>query len=173
MLNALRRNSRRTRLVRSLYEAVSTQARRPEFFRRFGVADTLDGRFDLLALHAWLVFDRLRASGMDDVAQGLSDAIFVGFDEALRELGAGDMGLGRKIRQMGEAFNGRLKAYEEATDEIELSAAILRNAYRGTPDRRDEALHLARYAIASRDRLAACDLSTGKFDFGRPPQANI
>jgi cytochrome b pre-mRNA-processing protein 3 len=171
MLNALRRNSSQARLVRSLHGALSSQARNPVFFLNFGVADTLDGRFDLVALHAWLVFERLRAAGMGDTAQALSDAIFIGFDEALRDLGAGDMSMGRKIKQMGEAFNGRIQAYDAAADEMALAAAILRNVYRGANNRQREALALAQYALAARQHLAASEISSGELDFGVPPQS--
>ena len=167
MLNALRRNSEKTRLVRSLYDILTTQARQPVFFRDFGVADTIDGRFDMIALHAWLVLSRLRSARMDDLANALSDALFVGFDEALRDLGAGDMGLGRKIKQMGEAFNGRVQAYESATGEQALAAAIVRNVYRGQANR--QALTIARYAIAARARLAAFDPLSETLDFGPAP----
>ncbi len=170
MLNALRRNSDRTRLVRSLYTMLTTQSRRPEFFCDFGVADTIDGRFDLVALHAWLIFRRLHSAGLADVAHALSDAIFVGFDEGLRDLGAGDMGMGRKIKQLGEAFNGRIQAYEAAASETALAAAILRNVYRGNTDRQSDALSVARYASAAEIRLLACDPSSGALDFGPPPK---
>jgi len=83
------------------------------------------------------------------------------------------MGLGRKIKQMAEALNGRLKAYDQAGDETELAAAILRNVYRGASDRQNEALHLARYAIAVREHLAGCNPATGKLDFGPPPRLNL
>ena len=173
MLNALRRNSSRSRLVRSLYGALSSQARSPVFFLAFGVADTLDGRFDLVTLHAWLVFERLRVAAMGDTAQALSNVIFIGFDEALRDLGAGDMSMGRKIKQMGEAFNGRIQAYDGAADEVELAAAILRNVYRGATNRHREALALARYASGARRHLAASDVSMGVLDFGPPPQVTL
>jgi len=170
MLKALRRSSHRARLVRSLHAALNAQARQRTFFADFGVADSLDGRFDLVALHAWLVFERLRAAGHADVAHALSDAIFVGFDEALRDLGAGDMSMGRKIKQMGDAFNGRINAYASATGEEELSAAILRNVYRGDQTRTREALALARYAIAARRHLGACDVADGALNFGPLPE---
>lgn len=169
MLNALRRNPEKTRLVRSIYATLMAQARHPSFFRDFGVADTIDGRFDLVALHAWLIFGRLHSVGMSGVAHNLSDAIFVGFDEALRDLGAGDMGLGRKIKQLGEAFNGRVQAYEGAAGEAPLAAAILRNVYRGDSSRTDDALAIARYAIGAHARLAACEPSSGILDFGPLP----
>ena len=170
MLNALRRTSHRARLVRSLYAALTTQARQRIFFAGLGVADSIDGRFDMVAVHAWLLLDRLRTAGLADVAHGLSNAIFVGFDEALRDLGAGDMGMGRKIKQMGDAFNGRVQAYGAATGEAELSEAILRNVYRGDQNRSREALSLARYAINARACLAGSDVADGNLDFGPLPE---
>ena len=169
MLNALRRNTEKARLVRALYETLTAQARQPVFFVQFGVADTLDGRFDLVALHAWLVFERLHACGMDEVAHGLSDALFVGFDEALRDLGAGDMGMGRKIKQMGDAFNGRVTAYRAASSEMELMEAILRNLYRGDINHKLDALAVARYAQSARACLALCDPRSGILNFGPLP----
>src|SRR5215471_18190685 len=106
MLKAMRRASARTKAVRALYDALVFQSRRPVFFTELGVQDSLDGRFDMVALHAWLVLDRLNAAGLSDLADGLAATIFIGFDEALRDLGAGDIGMGRKIKAMREAFNG-------------------------------------------------------------------
>jgi cytochrome b pre-mRNA-processing protein 3 len=169
MLNVLRRGSQKARLVRSLYAALMSQARQSAFFRNFGVADTIDGRFDMVALHAWLVLSSLRAAGLGAVASALLDTLFVGFDEALRDLGVGDMGMGRKIKQMGHALNGRLQVYEEAADEAALAQAILRNVFRGEPARREEALMLARYASAARSRLKSSDLQSGMLDFGPLP----
>ena len=79
----------------------------------------MDGRFDLVALHAWLVLERLKAAGMDAAAQALTDILFVGFDEALREQGTGDMGMGRRMKAFANAFFGRLAAYGGATDEAD------------------------------------------------------
>lgn len=170
MLNALRRNIERTRLVRELYARLTVRARSPEFFRDFGVADTIDGRFDLLTLHAWLTLQRLRAAGQIEVAHALSDAIFIGFDEALRDLGAGDVGMGRKIKQLGEAFNGRIQAYDAARGETALAHAIVRNVYRGNIEHTADAQSLAQYAIAAKARLAACDPLSGMLDFGPLPR---
>jgi len=169
MLSALRRNTEKARLVRALYGDLTSQARQRGFFAELGVADSIDGRFDLVALHAWLVLERLQACGMDDVARALSDSLFVGFDEALRDLGAGDMGMGRKIRQMGDALNGRVHAYAAASDESELAAAILRNVYRGNPERREDSWALARYAASARKALSACDPRSGTLNFGPLP----
>ena len=168
MLNVLRRGSQRARLVQALYAALTRQARLPVFFREYGVADTIDGRFDMVALHAWLAFGRLKSAGLEEVARGLSDAIFVAFDEALRDLGTGDMGLGPRMKKLGNAFNGRMQAYEGAADEGALAEAIQRNVYRGEAGHERAALGLARYALAARAQLEHGDPAQGALDFGAP-----
>ncbi|HEY4941808.1 MAG TPA: ubiquinol-cytochrome C chaperone family protein [Rhizomicrobium sp.] len=169
MLNALRRSSQKARLVQDLNAALTRQARQPAFFRDYDVADTIDGRFDMLALHAWMVFGRLKTAGLEDVAQGLSNAIFIAFDEALRDLGTGDMGLGPRMKKLGNAFNGRMQAYEAAADEAALAAALLRNVYRGEAGHERAAQALARYARGARAQLERCDPARGELDFGAVP----
>jgi cytochrome b pre-mRNA-processing protein 3 len=166
MLNILRRASPEARLARALYEATTAQARLPAFFRDLGVEDTIDGRFDMLALHAWLVFGRLRAAGMTDVANKLSQTIFTGFDEALRDLGTGDMGLGPRMKKLGLAFNGRMHAYEAAKDEAEMARAIVRNVYRGRDGTDRQARILAKYAFSAREYLKLSNPGNGALDFG-------
>jgi cytochrome b pre-mRNA-processing protein 3 len=170
MLNILRRTSPKTGTVRALHCSLVAAARQPVFFRKYGVADTIDGRFDLVALHGWLVLGRLRAAGQNEIAQTLSDAIFVAFDEALRDLGNGDMGMGPRMKKLGNAFNGRLLAYEAAAGkEAELRDAIHRNVYRAAPGSESQAGALARYSLAARARLESCDLLAGTLDFGPVP----
>jgi cytochrome b pre-mRNA-processing protein 3 len=123
----------------------------------------------MVALHAWLAFGRLRAAGMDDIARALSDAIFIGFDEALRDLGNGDMGMGPRMKKLGNAFNGRMHAYEAATDETAMTDAILRNVYRGVGDPATAARTIARYALSVRERLKQSDPAAGTLDFGGVP----
>jgi cytochrome b pre-mRNA-processing protein 3 len=132
------------------------------FFREFGVADTIDGRFDLVALHGWLALEHLKG----DAAQVLVDAVFVGFDEAMREQGQGDMGLGRKMRQFADAWYGRLSAYSGTKDTPSLAAALARNLYRGGQVD-DRAMTLAEYAIAAREHLRYAP--KGRLDFGPLP----
>ncbi len=170
MLKILRRTSPTARLVQSLHAALVRAARQPAFFREYGVADTIDGRFDMVALHGWLVLGRLRGAGRADLAQALSDAIFVAFDEALRDLGNGDMGMGPRMKKLGNAFNGRLHAYEAAAgDEAALAEAIGRNIYRGDPGHERAAAALARYALAARARLEAGDPIAAPLEFGPVP----
>jgi cytochrome b pre-mRNA-processing protein 3 len=120
--------------ARALYEAIVAQARRPAFYVEGGVPDTLDGRFDLLVLHVFLVLHRLRADGprTADLAQALFDLMFVDMDRNLRELGVGDMSVGRKVKTMAKALLGRIAAYEPGlSDPSALDDALGRNLYRG------------------------------------------
>jgi cytochrome b pre-mRNA-processing protein 3 len=165
-LKALRRLGDRKRLAEGLFAGLTARVRAPVFFLELGVPDTIDGRFDLLALHAWLVLERLAAER--DLSQSLTDTIFVQFDESLRQLGVGDIGIGHRIKKMADAFYGRLKAYGDAQDESELAVAILRNVFRDDERRAGEARSLAAYALIARDRLSASDIAV--LDFGPLPE---
>ncbi len=149
MLNLLKDFAARKQDSHRLYDALVSRAREPVFFTVFGVADSIDGRFDLLVLHAWLVLAELKGG---PAAQGLTDLLFAGFDEAMREQGAGDMAIGHKLKAMAKAFYGRIAAYDGAADESELASALAKNLWRGAaPD--DRARRLAGYAMAARQRL--------------------
>jgi cytochrome b pre-mRNA-processing protein 3 len=152
MLNLLRKSAARKQDGRRLYDGLVSRARQPVFFRDFAVADTIDGRFDMVALHAWLVLSVLKAGGQEDAAQGLTDVIFTGFDEALREQGAGDMGISRKLKAFADGFYGRLAAYEAAPDAPALAAAIAKNLYRGA-EVDAKARALADYVVRARESL--------------------
>lgn len=163
MLKLLRNDAKRT--AARLLAELTAQARKPEFFTALGVADTIDGRFDMVALHGWLVLDRLAVLGQRDLAQALTDRLFIGFDEALRDLGAGDMGMSRRMSKMGDAFYGRLQAYGAAKSEDDLADAIQRNVFRGAEDRKAQALALARYIESAREALAQVNPRTNPLVF--------
>jgi cytochrome b pre-mRNA-processing protein 3 len=169
MLNALRRRAETRRLSDGLSAALIARARLPVFYEKLGVCDTIDGRFDLLALHAWLVLERLAVLGAEPISQSLVDGLFVQFDEALRQQGAGDMGMGRRMTKMADAFFGRLKAYREADGHPALAAALLRNVYRGDAAKVEQADALAIYTASAREHLTGQDLATGELDFGPEP----
>ena len=163
MLNLLRKSTARKQEDRRLYDGLVSRAREPVFFRDFAVADTLDGLFDVLALHAWLVLAELKGG---PGAQALTDAIFTGFDEAMREQGAGDMGIARKLKAMADAFYGRMTAYDTAKDEGELATALAKNLWRGAAVD-DRARVLAAYAVRARTSLKAS--LPDALDFGALP----
>lgn len=169
MLNAIRRRAETRKTSDALLAGTIARARLPVFYEKLGVPDTIDGRFDLLVFHAWLVLDRLEQQGATALSQSLVDGLFVQFDEALREQGAGDMGMGRRMTKMADAFFGRLKAYREAADQKALADAIVRNLYRGDAAKVEQAAALAIYAASARERFSQADLSTATPDFGPEP----
>lgn len=115
-----------------LYSSLVTQARMPIFYSEWNVPDTLDGRFDMVLLHAFIVMHRLVGGGKEaeEVSQALYDVIFVDMDRAVREMGIGDLSVKRHIRRMMKAFNGRVAAYEQGVaDPSTLHDAVRRNVY--------------------------------------------
>jgi cytochrome b pre-mRNA-processing protein 3 len=119
----------------ALYAAAADQARLPAFYLSYGVEDSVEGRFEMAALHAYLLLRRLKSAGEDAprVSRALSDVFFSEMDGALRELGVGDLSVGKKIRAMAEAFYGRIAAYESALaadgEPGRLASALSRNVY--------------------------------------------
>lgn len=163
MLNLLKQAAARKQATSRLYDGLVSRSREPVFFTAFGIADSMDGRFDLLAFHAWLVLAELKGK---PAAQDLTNTVFTGFDEAMREQGAGDMSIGHKLKAMAKAFYGRLAAYDAAKDQEELATALAKNLWRGAqPDARARAL--AAYAGTARKSLAVS--LPAVLDFGPLP----
>lgn len=170
--------------ARELYSASVVQARSPEFFADCGVPDTLDGRFETIALHVVLILRRLgseqeRRGEAQKLAQALFDTMFVDMDENLREIGVGDLSVGKKIKEMARALYGRIAAYEDglAGDEPYLREMVRRNLYGTVADGEASVDAAAVAAVAAYVRreeadLAAqptADLLAGRVRFGAPP----
>ena len=172
MFGNFKENRQQRERAARLCAAVSARARDPAFYLAYGVVDSIDGRFDMLVLHAWLVLACLKEIGDDALAQGLVDALFARFDEALREQGAGDMCMSRRMKKMATAFYGRLRAYSDSGDEAALAGAILRNVYRGDSSRVEQAAALAKYVYGARGQVAESRLVEGELQFGPLPKAN-
>ncbi len=159
-----------------LYERLVAQARQPDFYAHCGVPDTLDGRFELVSLHLFLVLHRLKGDHpvSVDLAQALFDLMFEDMDQSLREMGAGDLGVGRRVKIMIQGLYGRIAAYEEGLerDDSVLQAALRRNIY-GTVDPSPACLEaLAAYIrrqVAALAGQAYPALAAGALVFGPPP----
>lgn len=167
------RRSRHRREAHTAYSAIVARAREPVFFERGGVPDTLDGRFELIALHAFLVLNRLKAehARTADFAQELFDTMFADLDRGLREMGASDIGVGRHVKEMAKAFYGRIVAYEQglAGSEAALCEALVRNLYGTVAPPAATVSALARYLRRQAQSLAqedVADFLSGKVNFG-------
>jgi cytochrome b pre-mRNA-processing protein 3 len=158
--------------IEIIYGMIVTQAREPLFYRDLGVADTVNGRFDLLLMHLWLVLRRLRAvEGDSSLSQSLFDHFCTDMDDNLREMGVGDLTVPKRMQAFGEAFYGRTAAYDLAlTDGCEaLAQAFSKNILNG--EKIDHARQLAAYAeavVATLDRLDLATLSGGSWQFPSP-----
>ena len=141
----------------ALYVRTAERARAPEVFEACGIPDTLDGRFDALALPAALMIDRLqREPDGEALAQAYFVAMFRHLDVTLREIGVQDLGVGRRIKIMAEGFHGRALAYREALGSGQPLAEVMRrNAYGGRPPADAEpVLRLEAYVRGEVTRLA-------------------
>lgn len=162
----------------ALYRRIVEQARQPDFYSRHGVPDSLDGRFDMIVLHAFLVMRRLRALASKpaaDLSQDLFDLLFADMDSNLREIGVGDLGVGKRVKKMAQAFYGRVEAYEAgltATDDAILTDALTRNLYGTTQPALPNQLAMAGYMRVADSHLAAqpeVKIMAGNVDFPPAP----
>lgn len=143
------------------YDHLVEAARRPFLYGPEGAEDSVDGRFEMIVLHAIILIRRLRQGDEDakHLAQLIFDRLFDDMDAALREMGTGDLSVGKKIRAMGEVFYGRADAYAEALescDEDSLARAIARNLERDEGE--DAGRFLARYALRVNQAVLAQDI---------------
>jgi cytochrome b pre-mRNA-processing protein 3 len=147
--------------IEAIYGMIVTQAREPLFYRDFAVPDTVNGRFDLLLLHLWLVLRRLKSvQGGTTLSQGLFDHFCGDMDDNLREMGISDLKVPKRMQAFGEAFYGRTAAYDMALTEGReaLAQAICRNILNG--ENIEKARALAAYAEAAMAALDASDEAT-------------
>lgn len=162
--------------VYAVYGSAVAQARDPAFYLDVPVPDTVDGRFEMIILHVFLLIDRLRGQGdkATVLCQQLFDTLFDDMDRSLREMGVGDLSVGKKINTMAEAFYGRAGAYQDALDKEdreELTAALTRNIFPEVSAEnvsRDGIEKLADYLVANRLELAGQavdDIIVGKITF--------
>lgn len=120
--------------AQQLYGSIVTRSRSKEFYTRFAIADTIEGRFEVITAHHFIVLQALRQHG--DLGQKLSqlliDRFFEDIDDNLREMGVGDITVPKKMHKFADAFYGRISAYDAAMqsdDRNSLHVAIARNIF--------------------------------------------
>jgi cytochrome b pre-mRNA-processing protein 3 len=175
MLKHLFRPSPAREAGEALYAASVRQSREPGLYEAFATPDTVEGRFEIYTLHIVLVIERLASGGeaAKTTSQALFDTYVKALDHALREMGVGDLSVGKKMRKLGEALYGRMKNYYAAfaalPDRTPLRDLLTRTVYDGEP--RPEAGLLADYVVAQRQGLAEQPLETlirGQVDWRAP-----
>ncbi|WP_245501155.1 ubiquinol-cytochrome C chaperone family protein [Lichenibacterium minor] len=160
---ARRRPDPRRALLDRLHGEIVGAVRRPAFYIDYGVPDTFEGRFELLALHAGLVLRRFNAAEKPGpaVAQDLVDTVFAHLEADLREAGVGDVTVPKRMKRLCEAFLGRSAAYDAGlrSGDGALASALGRNVYAGRVEG-DAAERLSRYATLAADVLASTPLAS-------------
>lgn len=163
------------------YARIVAASRRPEFYRDFAVADNVDGRFDMICVHAFLVMRRLksiRSAESTALSQAVFDLMFADMDASLRQMGVSDMRIGKEVKGMAKAFLGRVDAYDRALEGGDggLASALVRNVYRGDASSVLAAARLAGYMKAAAAALAAladAECLAGAWKFPPPEAAEV
>jgi cytochrome b pre-mRNA-processing protein 3 len=182
MILPLFRRNRQDATINRLYGAIVAQARLPAFYAEVGVPDTVEGRLDMIMLHAVLLLNRLRRedAAIQAIGQRVFDRFCVDMDDNLREMGVGDLSVPKVMQRIASAFYGRAKAYEAALaapDRADLVTALKRNIYGeaeqgdGTRDSAAQAGRLAAYvqaAVTHLSRIEASALVAGQLTFPSP-----
>ncbi|MAK59399.1 MAG: ubiquinol-cytochrome C chaperone [Ponticaulis sp.] len=121
--------------ARQLFDAVTAQSRRPDLYLSDGISDSFEGRFEAITLHSALLMRRLRQITPDGkpLYDQYGEIVFSSFDHAYREIGTGDLLVGKKMRKLGESYIGRIKAYDDALEQSvgTLEDVLNRNLFEG------------------------------------------
>ena len=118
---------------RPLWHRVIELAREPSYYARCGVADTLEGRFDMLTSVLALAMLRMeRSEAMRGSSHLLAELFVDDMEGQLREAGIGDPTVGKKMGKYMAALGGRIGAYRKAfdgegDDAADLVGAVERN----------------------------------------------
>ncbi len=161
-----------------LYSDIIVQARQPAFYADLEVKDSPEGRFDLITLHAFLILRRLKQNQArtGGFAQKLFNVMFQNMDHSLREMGVGDLSVGKKVRGLAETFYGRVGAYEEALEQGDMTAlhdALARNIFDDDQTAEKHTANLVHYVnsvISKLDEQSDDRLMLGLVSF--PPVIN-
>jgi cytochrome b pre-mRNA-processing protein 3 len=174
MIFPLFRRNRMSDTISALYGIIVAQARTPAFYRDFGVPDTVDGRFELVLLHLFLL---LRRFDGDEAARELGQQVFDLFcrdmDQNLREMGVSDLKVPKEMRRIGEAFYGRARVYEASlasNDGAALRIAIARNVMGNDNADDGGAVRLAAYIRNATSRLATQNVAAFKRGLAHFPE---
>ncbi len=180
-------------VIRGLYGEIVAQARQETFYADYGVPDSLDGRFNMIVLHCFLLFYRLKNENDSEreISQAVFDLFRLDMDRSLRELGVGDTSVPKRMKKMMQVFYGRTQAYDKAA-EVEESDSAMADALQrnilsynetlfegeeeeapqgNTTQIADKATHLAQYVSAAIDHLRlqrAENIASGTIKFPKP-----
>ena len=166
IFNFFRKQTDQEKCAIQLYAAIVAQARQPEFYMSYTIPDDINGRFEMIVLHTYMLCHRLKDEdeASRDLGQAVFDRFFQDMDHSLRERGIGDLSVPKKIKKMAQAFYGRVDAYDEAREagRDELVEALCRNFFPEDEDQRPEVQSLADYVYESTEKLSTMSVEEFK-----------
>jgi len=146
-----------TKVAELYYKGIVAMARNIKLYEKGGVPDTFEGRYELIVLHSHVFIRRLIKSGTvgKSISQKIIDILVKDFDNSLRELGVGDLSVGKKIKKMLEGYYGRAEAYEKALYDgpKSLVTALKKNLYGSIEPANLEIEYIRNYICNLRDEL--------------------
>lgn len=179
LFNSFREKRRRHDAAASLYTAAVDQARYPIYFTDWGVPDSVDGRFDMIILHTMLLIRRMRGNGEEaaETCQSILNLLFADMDRNLREMGVGDLSVGKHVKRMAKAFYGRAETWEAGIDagNAALRESLRETVYRTAAPTDDQVGALADYVSMQDEHLKGQGIPAfvaGTPAFARPESTN-
>lgn len=167
MLNWLKTRSEDRCKAKDLYGVIVTGARQPAFYSDCGVEDTPEGRYEMIALHLFLVIERLKGAGTqaDRIAQRVMETFVTDMDDSMREMGVGDLSVGKKVKRSAAGLYERFRAYRTA---MSAGEGALAEQVAGFVPNVSDSERIARYVTASAQDLKGIGLDevlSGKVRF--------
>ncbi|MEP2987804.1 MAG: ubiquinol-cytochrome C chaperone family protein [Parasphingorhabdus sp.] len=156
--------------MQPLYDSIIGEGRRLFWYEEGAVPDSIDGRFDMIAAIFVLVLIRLeRDETANQQASWLTELFITDMDGQLRQIGIGDMVVGKHVKRMMGALGGRIGAYRESIDDtVKLVKALNRNLYRGEEPSAESAEFVATHLQQFHTDLT--DISTAEILSGTIPE---
>jgi cytochrome b pre-mRNA-processing protein 3 len=160
----------------TLYGEIVSAARAPTFYRDWGVPDTVEGRFEMVALHLALLLHRLSQEGEagQTLSRAVTEACITDLDDNMREIGIGDLAVPAKVKKAAAALYDRYRDINAALADHEgaaLKPLIARDIGALPGADRLNAEALVRYAYEQQYALsefASAQLLSGNASFQRP-----
>ena len=140
----------------ALYARINEESRQQRFFNDWSVPDTLDGRFEMILLHMFIYLHTLKNMPKDttELQRKLIEAFFEDMDRSIREMGIGDTGVSKRVKNMANAFYGRIHAFEVALgDDDAMQEALLKNTFATAENKPESVQAIVDYINKRLDKL--------------------
>ena len=169
--NLFKDKKNKNSIIGKIYLKAVEQARQKELYEDFAIPDTVDGRFDMIILHLFLIIKNIKdTNDASFLSQGLLDYMFDDMDRNLREMGVGDLSVGKQVKKMAKAFYGRSECWEKGLlgSHEDLNEALMETVYRSSKIKSDHLEKLIRYIKVNDNHIKQQNISSilaGKIEF--------